>query len=196
MVTKVKRMKRIRHCLICCFFLSLLFIGCARKDDPIGSEEQENMIDSSSSEETSEDISMNVQEESATEWSPGVYVIHNGDEIQNGPNQKGVNPLLATLIFYEDGTFYFDFDTGLSVGGFSGNYEVMDDRITAISDTSAYPGNVHLIFTIQDEDTLIFVEDQGENQHYFVNKSKQLQLVEEGDPFVRSGETIEETETR
>ena len=173
-------MKRISHCLICGLFLSLLFIGCARNDDPLGSEE----------------TSVNVQEESVTAWEPGVFVIHNGDEIQNGPNQKGVNPLLATLIFYEDGTFYFDFDTGLSVGGFSGNYEAADDRITAVSDTSAYPGNVQLVFTIQDEDTLIFVEDQAGNPHYFVNKSRQLQLVEKGDPFVRSGETIEEAEKR
>ena len=186
----------IRQCFICCLLLSLLFIGCARNDDPIGSEEQESMIDSSSSEETLEETSMDVQEESMTAWKPGVFVIHNGAEIQNGLNQKGVNPLLATLIFYEDGTFYFDFDTGLSIGGFSGNYEVTDDRITAVSDTSAYPGNVHLIFTIQDEDTILFIEDQGGNQHYFVNKSKQLQLVEEGDPFVRSGETIEEAEKR
>lgn len=173
-------MKWIKHCLICCLFLSLLFIGCARNDDPIGSEE----------------TSVSVQKESITAWEPGVFVIHNGDEIQNGPNQNGVNPLLATLIFYEDRTFYFDFDTGLSVGGFSGNYEVRDDRITAVSDTSAYLENVNLVFTIQDEDTILFIEDQGGNQHYFVNKSKQLQLVEEGDPFVRSGETIEETETR
>ena len=33
----------IRHCLICCLFLSLLFIGCARNDDPNVSEEQENI---------------------------------------------------------------------------------------------------------------------------------------------------------
>lgn len=122
------------------------------------------------------------------EFLPGAFVLQNGNEIQNGPRDKGLNPLLATLIFYEDGSFQFDFDGGLSAGGFSGQYEVEKGRITAESTTSAYENEVRLIFRVEDENTLTFMEDQGGNHIYYVNKAKQLELLTEGDSFVRTDE--------
>ena len=189
---------------VLCLLLSLvlLFTGCAREDNTKDQQGQDSTIDSSSagesseSEETPEESSREDSEEQDQPWASGVFVIRNGNEIQNGPNQKGIHPLLATLVFYEDGTFYFNFDSGLSAGGFSGNYEVKEGQIIAESSTSVFFDKVYLVFNIADEDTLIFVEDQGGNQHYYINKARQLQAVSEGDAFIRSGESIEEAEER
>ena len=172
-----------------------LFSACRPQPSTPTSREADSVEPSVSQEETvSEPQKSSVsQEDTSTapapaEFLPGAFVLQNGNEIQNGPRDKGLNPLLATLIFYEDGSFQFDFDGGLSAGGFSGQYEVEEGRITAESTTSAYENEVRLIFRVEDENTLTFVEDQGGNHIYYVNKAKLLELLTEGDPFVRTDE--------
>ena len=128
------------HLLLTILLCLTLFSACRPQLSTPTSREADSVEPSVSQEETvSEPQKSSVsQEDTSTapapaEFLPGAFVLQNGNEIQNGPRDKGLNPLLATLIFYEDGSFQFDFDGGLSAGGFSGQYEVEEGRITAES---------------------------------------------------------------
>ena len=189
----INKMINNSYSLFSVLLILILLVGCNHK---YNTEEVIEDEISGAIVESSDEPSLEVMEESNLSWSSGAFIIKNGNEIQNGPNQKGINPMIATIIFYEDGDFYFDSDTGLSIPGFRGHYQIKDQQIIAESDSSAHGKDVYLVFEILDDDTITFIEDQGGNRHYYINKSKQLQEIVKGDSFVRSGETVEEAEKR